>query len=123
MEPLDEFKSIFGKSSKALKMGLILREIVCESFSDIDESIVGGAKVKLALYSRGRKDQVLCGIQEGKGETCMLYVHHVDSITHDRLKFSCKGKYAKRIKFSDVKEIINDDIIWLFSLGNKNSPN
>lgn len=119
---MEEFKNIFVKDSAAMKMGLLLRKLVYESFPDIEESIVGGAKVKLALYSKGGKDKVLCGIQEAKGDTCMLYVHHVDSISHDRLKFSGSGKHAKRIKFSDVKEIINDDIAWLLSLAKKNSP-
>lgn len=119
---MEEFKNIFIEGSRALKMGLLLRKLVYESFPDVEEIIVGGAKVKLALYSKGVKNKVLCGIQEGKGDTCMLYVHHVDSISHDRLKFSGSGKHAKRIKFSDVKEIVNDDISWLLSLVKKNSP-
>ncbi|WP_273566407.1 hypothetical protein [Maribacter halichondriae] len=119
---MEEFKNMFIENSKALKMGLILRKLIYESFQDIEESIAGGAKVKLALYSRGGKDKVLCGIQQGKGDTCMLYVHHLDSISHDRLKFSGSGKHAKRIRFTDENQIINEDISWLFSLVQNNSP-
>ena len=119
---MEEFRKIFDEGSKAIKMGLKLREQIFGSFQNIEESIVGGPKVKLALYSRGGKDKVLCGIQEGKGDTCMLYVHHLDSISHDRLKFSGSGKHAKRIKFTDENEILAEDIKWLFSLVKTNSP-
>ncbi|AWX46135.1 hypothetical protein HME9304_03167 [Flagellimonas maritima] len=116
------FTQIFEADSKALQMGLVLRKLVFSSFSNIDESIAGGAKVKLALYSRGGKNNVLCGIQKGAGDSCMLYVHHIDKIDHDRLKFSGSGKHAKRIKFFDEKEIVEDDIVWLFNLVKQNAP-
>ncbi|WP_298998543.1 hypothetical protein ACOKFD_02295 [Flagellimonas sp. S174] len=119
---MEDFKNMFDENSGALEMGLILRDMVYQSFQNIEESIAGGAKVKLALYSRGGKANVLCGIQKGSGDTCMLYVHHVESITHDRLKFSGKGKHAKRIKFSSPEEILKEDIEWLFSQVNQNSP-
>ncbi|MEM9076433.1 MAG: hypothetical protein AAGC43_05300 [Bacteroidota bacterium] len=118
---MEDFKNMFEPNSKALAMGLILRDIVNQSFQNIEESIVGGAKVKLALYSRGGTENVLCGIQKGAEDTCMLYVHHVDSITHNRLKFTGKGKHAKRIKFSSERDIVKEDVEWLFSLVNQNS--
>jgi hypothetical protein len=89
---------------------------------DIDENIIGGAKVKLALYSRGGKNNVLCGIQEGSEESCMFFVHHIDELDHKRLKFSGKGKHAKRIKFMSIEDIIEDDIIWLLSKVDDNAP-
>lgn len=52
----------------------------------------------------------------------MLYVHHVDELNHERLKFSGKGKHAKRIKFVNIEEIIEEDIQWLLALVNENSP-
>ena len=119
---MSDFENMFEPNSKALKMGLILREMVYQSFQNIEETIGGGAKVKLALYSRGGKKNVLCGIQKGAGDSCMLYVHHVESINHDRLQFSGKGKHAKRIKFSNVQDIIKEDIEWLFCQVNQNSP-
>ncbi|MEM9362568.1 MAG: hypothetical protein AAGA43_08035 [Bacteroidota bacterium] len=119
---MEDFKNMFEPNSKALGMGLVLRDIVKQSFQNIQESISGGAKVKLALYSRGGKENVLCGIQKGAGDSCMLYVHHIESITHDRLKFSGKGKHAKRIKFANEREIIKEDIEWLFSQVNQNAP-
>jgi len=119
---LEEFINMFTEDSKALQMGLKLRELIFAFFSNIEESIAGGAKVKLALYSRGGKNQVICGIQEGSGDTCMLYVHHLDSISHERLKFSGKGKQAKRIQFTDENEIYPEDIQWLFSKVDKKSP-
>lgn len=116
------FLELFEPNSQALSMGLALRELVFSSFSGIDESIIGGAKVKLALYSRGGKNNVLCGIQQGAGDSCMLYVHHVDTISHNRLKFSGSGKHAKRIKFLDENEIFEEDITWLFKLVKDKAP-
>ena len=110
------------KSSKAKEMGIKLNDIVESYFDDIEANIVGGAKVKLILYSRNGKNNVLCGIQEGSDESCLFYVHHVDRINHERLKFSGKGKHAKRIKFTDAKDIIEDDIKWLLSEVNENAP-
>lgn len=117
-----DFITIFPKDSNALIMGIKLRKIIKGYFENIEESIVGGNKVKLALYSRDNSNNILCGIQAGKDDSCMLYVHHVQTISHDRLKFSGKGKHAKRIKFLDINEILEKDINWLLSEVNKNAP-
>ncbi len=118
---MENFNQIF-KSSKAKEMGNKLKKIIESHFNNIEGNIVGGAKVKLVLYSRNGKNNVLCGIQEGNDESCMLYVHHVDEVNHERLKFSGKGKHAKRIKFIDINDIIVDDIKWLLSKVNENAP-
>ncbi len=118
---MENFNEIF-KSSKSKEIGIKLKGIIESYFDNIEGNIVGGAKVKLVLYSRNGKNNVLCGIQEGSGESCMLYVHHIDKMDHERLKFSGKGKHAKRIKFDNINEIIEDDIHWLFSKVNENAP-
>lgn len=118
---MENFNQIF-KSTKAREMGVKLRQIIETHFTNIDGNIVGGAKVKLVLYSRNGENNVLCGIQEGSDESCMLYVHHIDTISHERLKFSGKGKHAKRIKFYNPDEIMEDDIRWLLSKVNENAP-
>lgn len=111
-----EFDNIFTEGSKAQEMGQQLRTIISDYFSELEENAYGGEKVKLTLYSRGDLQNVLCGLQEGSGDSCMLYVHHVDEINHERLKFSGKGKNAKRIKFHSPEELIEEDIKWLLSL-------
>lgn len=116
-----EFGDIF-KSAKSKEMGAFLKRMIVSCFDDIEESVVGGSKVKLALYSRNGKNNVLCGIQEGSNDSCMLYVHHIEKLDHERLKFSGKGKNAKRIKFHDVSEILEEDIIWLLSKVSENAP-
>lgn len=118
---MEKFDQLF-KSSKAKEMGLRLKEIVVSYFDNIEGTIVGGAKVKLILYSRGGKNNVLCGIQEGSDSSCMFYVHHLDNIDHERLRFSGKGKHAKRIKFNNIDEIIEEDIKWLLAKVNENAP-
>lgn len=111
-----EFDNIFTEGSNALTMGQKLRKIISDYFEELEENAYGGEKVKLTLYSRGDLQNVLCGLQEGSGDSCMLYVHHIDEIDHERLKFSGKGKNAKRIKFNSPEEIIEEDIKWLLSL-------
>lgn len=118
---MEKFNQIF-KSSKAREMGVKLKNIIESYFDNVEGNIVGGAKVKLILYSRNGKNNVLCGIQEGSGQSCFFYVHHVDQINHERLKFSGKGKHAKRIKFTKIDDIIEDDIKWLLSKVNENAP-
>ena len=116
------FENCFTPDSESLKMGLKLRKLVYKGLENIEESIMGGVKVKLALYSRGGSSNVLCGIQEGKENSCMFYVHHLDSIDHERLKFTGKGKHAKRIGFNHESEILVEDILWLLDLVNEKAP-
>ncbi len=118
---MEAFNQIF-KSQTTLKMGIKLKTIIEDTFEDIEENMMGGAKVKLTLYTRGGKNNVLCGIQEGTNESCFLYVHHIDKIDHPRLKFSGKGKHAKRVKFQSLEEIIEGDIQWLLSKVNERAP-
>ncbi len=108
-----QFSDIFESDSEAEKLGLKLRSYVLDVFPNAEESIYGGSKVKLALYSIGNKKNVICGIQQAKNDSCLLYVHHIDSLTHDRLKFTGKGKNAKSIRFHDQKDVLRDDILWL----------
>jgi len=118
---MDKLNQLF-KSSKAKAMGVKLKDIIESYFDNYECTITGGTKVKLILYSRNGKNNVLCGIQEGSNESCMFYVHHVDHINHERLKFSGKGKYAKRIKFVDINDIVEDDIKWILSKVHENAP-
>lgn len=118
---MENFEQIF-KSSKSKEMGIKLKKIVESYFDNVEGNIVGGAKVKLVLYSRNGKNNVLCGIQEGSDNSCMFYVHHIDKINHERLKFSGKGKHAKRVVFNDIQEIIEGDIKWLLSKVDENAP-
>lgn len=118
---MEGFNQLFS-SDITEKMGIKLKNIIESHFDGIEGNIVGGSKVKLILYSRNGKNNVLCGIQEGSGESCMLYVHHIDKIEHQTLKFSGKGKHAKRIKFTDPKDIVETEIRWLFSKVEENAP-
>lgn len=122
MASLIDFKNTFAEDSEAQRIGLQLREIIIYFFKDVEETIHGGKKVKLTLYSRNGPNNVLCGIQQSAKDTCMLYVHHIESINHERLKFSGKGKHAKRIKFESVADVLEDDIKWLLKQVNENAP-
>lgn len=108
-----DFEACFSR--EALPMAIKLRSIVREVFPKAEEGYYGGAKVKLVLYSQGGQNNVLCGIQEGKDNSCLLYVHHLDKIEHERLKFTGKGKHAKQVRFESPEVIIVEDIEWLLN--------
>jgi len=109
--PEKSFESCF--SSEALPIAQKLQPLVRKVFPKADEGYYGGTKVKLVLYSQGDAKNVLCGIQEGKDNSCLLYVHHLDKIEHERLKFSGKGKHAKQVRFESTKGVIEEDVVWL----------
>jgi len=115
-----DFKSCFSK--KVLPLAERLRTIVRSKFPKAEEGYYGGAKVKLVLYSQGGSNNVLCGIQEGKESSCILYVHHVKDIDHKRLKFTGKGKHAKQVRFNSVEDVNEEDIRWLLDRVEKRAP-
>ena len=115
-----KFENCFSK--EVLPIAIKLRSIVQSKFPDANEGFYGGAKVKLVLYSQGGPNNVLCGIQEGKDHSCFLYVHHLDNINHERLKFSGKGKHAKRVKFESIDEVSVDDVKWLLDRVEEKAP-
>ena len=121
-ESLTEFKQVFPSNSEALAIALQLRTLVFEVLGNVEENFVGGKKVRLILYSRGGPSNVLCGIQEGKNDTCFLYVHHLPVLNHPRLFYSGKGKHAKRITFTEQSDINREDITWLLHQVEENSP-
>ncbi len=65
---------------------------------------------------------MLCGIQQGKDYSCILYVHHLQTISHERLKLRGKGKHVKKIKLNLESEINKEDIKWLFELVDEKAP-
>lgn len=92
------------------ELAVKLRGLVLKALTGAEENIYGGAKVGLALYSR--RGTVLCGIQPS-GDACLFYVHHIDKLDHERLKFEGKGKHAKQIRFLSVDDVRDKDVIWL----------
>ena len=117
----EKFNAMFADRDAGLNIGLKLRKLVFDFFDEIEENIVGGAKVKLALYSRGGPNQVLCGIQPAK-DGCIFYVHHLKSIDHPRLTFTGKGKHAKQIRFQSADQVLPTDIQWLLERVEQAAP-
>lgn len=71
-------------------MALVIRDSVQAIFPHAQEGFYGGAKVKMVLYSIESPNQVICGIQTGKEDSCILYVHHINELNHPRLAFGGK---------------------------------
>ncbi len=115
MKENQDFDLVFKDNSEAKKIAENIRKLIAATFQNIEEKVYGGAKVKLALYSEVDTKLTLCGLQEGKEDSCMLYVHHVPVLDHPRLEYSGKGKHAKTIRFTSVHEVVDEDIVWLFN--------
>jgi hypothetical protein len=94
------------------KIAKRLRKLVMDVLGNADEQIVGGAKVKLALYTHPETNRVMCGVQPA-GETCLLYVHRLRKLDHPRLKLEGKGKHAKHIRFETIGKAFDDDVRWV----------
>ncbi len=56
---------------------------------------------------------MLCALQRGASNSCYFYVHHLPTMVHERLKYSGKGKHAKRIKLTSLDEFRDEDIEWV----------
>lgn len=116
-----EFNSIF-KSPRAKAIGVKLKAIIEEQLEGIEGNMVGGAKVKLVLYSRNGNNNVLCGIKEGIKDSCLLYVHHVNQEDSPVIKFSGKGKHARTIRYNNLEEIDQNALKVLLNKVDTNAP-
>jgi hypothetical protein len=100
---------INNRPAKIGKIAFLLRKIIFESLTNIDERIYGGKKVQNALYSTGGSGNVICGIQASENY-CILYIHKSNQVDTSGLKLEGSGKYAKHIKFKNAEEIDQNKI-------------
>ncbi|MDW3650277.1 MAG: hypothetical protein R8P61_24600 [Bacteroidia bacterium] len=86
-----------------------LQKLILSQSDQIVEDVGGGAKVKMTLYSIGRKDNVLAVIGMGK-DHCKLYLHHTDKIDTRELVLQGKGKHAKTLWIRNLHEMDRESI-------------
>lgn len=98
--PPRNFENCFrGQPPGLLSLGRAVRELVLEALPEATESIHGGSKVGLALYSVSGGKTVVCGIQPSGGD-CLFYIHHLSPEDSSSLKLEGKGKHARHLRIS-----------------------
>ena len=86
-----------------------LQKMILSQSDQIAEDAGGGAKVKMSLYSIGRKDNVLAVIGMGKDHV-KLYLHHTDQVDTQKLELKGKGKHAKTLWIRNLHEMDRESI-------------
>ncbi len=98
-----------------------LREIIQRVLPNLDENIYGGATTALALYSRGKSSNVICGIGPGSAH-CLLYIHHAEGLDHPALKIEGKGKHCIHVKFAEAAAISSGAVTELLKAAASRAP-
>ncbi|WP_248517225.1 DUF1801 domain-containing protein [Salinarchaeum laminariae] len=86
-----------------------LRELIQATIPDADESVSGGAKMGIALYSIGGANNVVCGIQPTE-DTCRLFFHGWKQLEDGGYRLDGSGKNARHIKIRSPEELDLDDV-------------
>lgn len=77
-----------------------LRELILESFPQVDENIYGGVKVANALYSIGSTARVALGLQPG-ARCVKLFIHDPEHLGKPSFKLEGSGKHMRHVKFTE----------------------
>ena len=86
-----------------------LRRVALKEIPDVQETVVGGAKVQNVLYYSGDSSRIVCGIQPS-GERCLFYLHRVTPEDVPEYRLGGKGKHARHIAFRGPDEVKNQVI-------------
>ncbi len=119
---MKSFEDVFQPVDSAVKTtARELRAIVRDAIPDIEETVVGGSKVQLVLYSSGGSDRLVCGIQPSR-DRCLFYLHRVTPEDVPEYKLGGRGKHAKHIAFTQRAEVIDGVIRRLLNLSVERLP-
>ncbi len=83
-----------------------LRNIALKQVPDVEEAVVGGAKVQNVLYYSGDSTRIVCGIQPSSGR-CLFYLHRVTAEDVPEYHLGGKGKHSNHIAFGSPDEVKN----------------
>jgi hypothetical protein len=98
-----------GKPENLQKTAMQLKGLALRVDKLIHEQIYGGTKSKVALYSKGKADNVLFGIQL-TDRYCVLYLHYTEDADTMSLKIEGDGKHAKHVKLTDISPELETEI-------------
>ena len=83
-----------------------LRKVALKEVPDVEETVVGGAKVQNVLYYSGDSTRIVCGIQPS-GKRCLFYLHRVAPEDVPEYHLGGKGKHSKHLAFDGQDEVNN----------------
>ena len=99
------FDGVFDRAEPAIaETARRLRGIIQAAIPDLEETISGGSKVQLVLYSHGGANRVVCGMQPAAA-ACMFYLHRIQPEDVPEYKLEGQGKHAKHIKLKTPEAI------------------
>lgn len=98
-----------GKPQPIQQIAMQLKGLALKSDKLIQEHIYGGDKNKVALYSLGRPDKVLYGIQLND-KHCILYLHYTEDADTMNLNIEGSGKQAKHVKLTSLSPELEAEI-------------
>ena len=88
-----------------------IRQLIHDEFPQLEETLHGGTKVAMALYSVGGQSVVL-GIEPGL-HYVKLYLHHPDRLGKTQFRLEGRGKHMRHIKFTAPPEDRREELIAL----------
>lgn len=95
-----------------------LRSIVNDSLPQADETVSGGAKMGMVLYSIKGPKNVICGIQP-TDSMCKLFFHGWEQIKEAGYRLEGSGKHARHIKIRSTQEIKANQIGEMIKIASK----
>ena len=98
-----------------------LRKVVLKEVPDVEEAVLGGAKVQNVLYYSGDSTRIVCGIQPS-GERCLFYLHRVTPEDVPEYRLGGKGKHSNHVAFGGPDEVKNAVIKRVIAVSVKRLP-
>ncbi len=98
-----------GKPEQLKKIAMQLKGLALRVDKLVVETVYGGSKSKVALYSKGGANNVLFGIQLTE-KHCILYLHYTETADTMSLKLEGEGKHAKHVKLTEITPELEAEI-------------
>lgn len=111
-----DFEQLLDPLPKDIRETAIrFRAIVKATIPNADESVSGGAKMGMALYSINGPNNVICGIQPTE-DICKLFFHCWAQLKKSGYRLEGTGKHARHIKVGSPEELEADAISEMIKL-------
>ena len=107
-----------GVPDSIREVALALRRQVLLTLPDASEAIGGGDRIRMALYSIGGPNNVVCGIQP-TASACKLFLHGWQVLVQSGFRLEGSGKHARHIKLRDVSELERLEVARMISIARR----
>ena len=116
---VSDFPDILGSVPDAIReVALALRQQVLLTLPDASEAIGGGDRIRMALYSIGGPNNVVCGIQP-TANACKLFLHGWQALVQAGFRLEGSGKHARHIKLREVSELERLEVARMISIARR----